>query len=153
MLLALWAAFPLTSWTNVTPPPPNHILPDGGSSGHPMDYWQVHEYPMGSLYEYLEAREEHLKRRNRKKKKVRAWELPYEEPVVQSAPYKEVVEEPKPVVARLPEKIPAIPTTKMFAMHLQKIEDAQQAMQKLEARVAQHEQQMDDEALELLLLS
>lgn len=157
MLLALWAAFPLTSWLGITPPPPiNVILPDGGSSGHPREYKQVHEWPTGSMYEYLEAREEYLRGRNRKKTKKRSWQIPT--PGVESKPYQEIEDapqanEPQTVVARRPEKIPVISTQKMLAGHLAKIDNAQRALSRLQAQVEKTEQQMDDEAIELLLLS
>lgn len=157
MLLALWAAFPLTSWLGITPPPPiNVILPDGGSSGHPREYKQVHEWPTGSMYEYLEAREEYLRGRNRKKTKKRNWQIPTPEvrsPTTPEAPVEVQSNEPQTVVARYPDKIPVISTQKMLAGHLTKIDNAQRALSRLQAQVEKAEQQMDDEAIELLLLS
>lgn len=158
MLLALWAGFPLTSWTGVViTPQANVILPDGGAKkGHRKTYTQVHEWPTGSMHEYLDAREAYLLGRNLKRTKKRSWQIPT--PGVEPKPYQEIEDAPQAnesqtVVARHPEKIPVISTQKMLAGHLAKIDNAQRALSRLQAQVEKTEQQMDDEAIELLLLS
>lgn len=133
MLLALWFDFPPASWvTGPTPTPPvNNILPDGGSSGRPMDYWQT-QWPR-THEDYFDAREEHLRRIN---------QPPESKPVQEIEVFKNLEQ---PIIFN-------IRPTKMVVGHLDVV-SAQQKVLRLQQRWMQLQQQQEDEDIEILLLS
>lgn len=131
MLLALWFDFPPASWiAGPTPPPVITQLPDGGSSGRPMDYWQT-QWPR-TREDYFDAREEHLRRLN---------QPPESKPVQETEAFK------KPEQTTI-----SVKPTKWYSGHLDVV-SAQQKVLRLQQRWMQLQQQQEDEDIEILLLS
>jgi hypothetical protein len=140
MLLALWFDFPPASWVPAPPPTP-HISIDGGSSGKPLEYPQIEQWPRGAMFEYFDARQAYLKRisfqpvtdEDLKQRPLETASLSFENKPAKHAQL-------------------AIPTRQTVLTNV-RIAGAQNALAKLHLKVAKFEQQMEDEAVELLLYS
>jgi len=140
MLLALWFDFPPASWVPAPPSTP-HISIDGGSSGHPTEYPQVEQWPKGAMFEYLDARAEYLKR---------ITGSPVTDDDLRQRPL-EVQNNLQGEVPKVARPSPFVPTRQTILANV-RLDGAHKAVSHLQARVAKLERQMEDEAIELLLL-